>query len=190
MPFKLPEYDDAFGRFFMEAAHELALAREPLLAQISFERSPGALGSVIEDEQGNDVDLPPGSMESEGSMRVDAIRDGDLDEFLVAVDALSEAIADGYMRHLVGTIDVVTSATGNIVDASGRPNYEAFMEALEALEWSLTDDDKLAMPSLIMNPAHVDKFPPLTDEQKRRLEELQERKLKELLAARRSRRLS
>jgi hypothetical protein len=103
---------------------------------------------------------------------------------------MSAQIEDAYMKSAVAMMDTVTEATGNVFDATGRPNFDVFMDALEAREWSLTEDDKLSMPSLLINPADVDKFPPLTDEQQARLAELQERKLEELLAARRSRRLS
>lgn len=176
--------------FVMETARELAVGRNELLAQISFEPSRGTLGSVFQDAQGDDVDLPPSATEIESTSSVDAIRNGDFLEFVLGLDEMSAQIADGYMKSLIATLNTVTEATGNVFDASGRPNFDVFIEMLEAREWSLTDDDKLAMPSILVNPNDVDKFPPLTPDQQAKLEALQQRKLDELLAARRSRRLS
>jgi hypothetical protein len=148
------------------------------------------LGSVIQDARGRDVDLPATSTEIEAGSSVNSIREGYLVELIVGIDEISAQIEDGYMKSLIATMDTVTKATGNVLDATGRPNFDVFMEALEAREWSLTEDDILSMPTIIVNPADVDKFPPLTDEQKAQLADLHQRKLGELLAARRSRRLS
>jgi hypothetical protein len=91
---------------------------------------------------------------------------------------------------LFGTLNTVTEATGNVVDAKGRPTFETIYEMLDKVDWGLTDDDKLSMPTLVMNPTDVERLPELTDDQQAKLEELQERKLNELLARRRRRRLS
>ena len=131
VPFRLPEYDDAFVRFVLDAARELAIARNELLAQVSFETSPGALGSVIQDTEGRDVDLAPTSTEIAASSSAAAIRGGDYVELLLAIDDMSAQVADSYMGSIISTITAVTEATGNVYDASGRPNFDVFLEMLE-----------------------------------------------------------
>jgi hypothetical protein len=189
MPFEVPEYDSAFRTFFGEAIHEVAIARDSLISEIPFEQSPGALGSVIQDQDGNDVDLVAGSISTEFSMsRNSAIR-GDVEALLLLIDSLSEQLAKGLVESLFGSLNTVTEATGNVVDASGKPTIEAIIEALETIELGLTDDDELSFPTIVMSPSAMEKLPTPTPEQEARIEKLKKERLEELLARRRHRRL-
>ena len=89
-------------------------------------------------------------------------------------------------------MDAVTQSTGNIVDAGGEKfSFELLVETLEKIEWSLDDEGELVMPSIIMHPDQMKKLPAeATPAQKAELDELKRRKKEELLAQRRSRRLS
>jgi len=189
VPFDVPEYDTAFRTFFGEAVHEVAIVRDPMISEVPFEQSPGALGSVIQDQDGNDVDLVAGPISTEFSMsRNSAIR-GDVEALLLLVDSLSEGLAKGLAESFIGSLNTVTEATGNVIDAAGKPPVEAIIEALETIELGLTDDDQLSLPSIFLNPSTYENLPTPTPEQEARIEKLKKERLAELLARRRHRRL-
>lgn len=188
MPFKLSDYDRAFGLFMQDSLRELAVAGDPILSQIPFEKSTGPLGSVIQDQEGRDVDLPPGAIVSETTMSLDAVREGDVETFVIELDKASAQVRDGYARGLFSALRSVTSATGNVTRANGPLTFEVMYEMLDRREWTLTEDDELSMPSFVGAPGT--RSLQLTPEQGARLAALHERKLRELLARRRRRRLS
>jgi hypothetical protein len=189
MPFDVPEYEIAFQTFFGEAIHEVAIARDPLISEIPFEQSPGALGSVIQDQDGNDVDLVADPISTEFSMSRNSAIQGDVEALLLLADSLSEGLAKGLAESIFGSLNTVTEATGNVVDASGKTTVEAMIEALETIELGLTDDDELSLPTIVMSPSAMEKLPAATPEQEARIEELKKERLEELLARRRHRRL-
>lgn len=192
MPFALPEYDRAFARFVSETVHELARARDPVLSQMRFATVPTTVGSRVRDRQGMDVDLEPAKVGFEMSTSVSAVRAADYDEFYVEVDQAAEMLAHDLMKLWVGTMDKVTEATGNIVDAGGKLTFEVVYEALDKIEYSLDENDDLIMPSLVMHPdtaKRAGELGPPTPEQHAMLAELRERKRGEALARRRRRRL-
>jgi hypothetical protein len=189
VPFNVPEYESAFRTFFGEAIHEVAIARDPLLSEIPFEQSPGALGSVIQDRDGNDVDLVTEPISTEFRMSRNSAIQGDVEALLLLVDSLSEGLAKGLAESIFGSLDTVTAATGNVVDAAGKPTVEAIIETLETIELGLTEDDELSLPTIYMSPSAMEKLPPPTPEQNARIEELKKERLEELLARRRHRRL-
>lgn len=190
MAFALGEYELAFQRFFSDAVHALLGAHEPLLADMEWETSPGATASVIQDQRGADVDLLQDPIRAETMTRRAPIRQGDFVELWLAIDDVARQIGRGTVKGLLGTLDTVTSATGNVVDAKGKVTFDAMLEAMEVMEWGLTDDDQLSMPTVVLHPDQLAKMEPPSPEQQKQLEELQDRKLSELLSRRRRRRLS
>jgi hypothetical protein len=147
------------------------------------------LGSVIQDQDGNDVDLVPDAISTEFSMSRNAAIKADVETLLLLADSLSEGVAKGLAESLFGSLNTVTEATGNVVDAKGKSTYEAIIEALETIELGLTDDDELSLPKIYMGPSALENLPPPTPDQEARIEELKKERLEELLARRRHRRL-
>jgi hypothetical protein len=190
MAFQLNEYGAAFAEFFGDSVHELVRAHDPLLAQIEWEKSPGATASVIQNQAGEDVDLAQPPVSAGLTLRRAPIRRGDFLELWLSIDDMAKQMATGMAKGMFATLDTVTAAMGNVFDAGGKSTYDAMLEMLESMEFSLTDDDRLSMPTMVLSPEHFQKLPAPTPEQRARLEELQERKLNELLARRRRRRLS
>jgi hypothetical protein len=139
-----------------------------------------------------DVDLEPDKVGFEMSTSVAAVRAADYDEFYAQVDQAAEMLASDLMKVWVGTMDKVTEATGNVVDAGGKLTFEVLYEMLDKLEYSLDENDELVMPSLVMHPdtaKKLEELGPPTPEQNAKLAELRERKRGEALARRRRRRL-
>lgn len=190
IPFELPEYDHAFAEFIFEVAHGLAMANSPLLRQIPVLSAPGTASSVVDARDLEQLDLPAQPVGFAVTNDLRAIRDGDFEPLVVSLSEGSDELGSELMRLVFGTMDRVTQATGNIVKASGEPTFEAIYEALDRMEWTLTEDDELSLPTLVMHPETIEKLPVLTPEQEQALEDLKRRKLEELLAGRRRRRLS
>jgi hypothetical protein len=194
MPFALYEYDAAFSDFFGETVRTLARARSPLLSQMEFVEVPGTVGSRVRDREGMDVVLEPGKTTSEVTADLNAVRDGDYEQLYAELDAASDSMAEQLVGFFVETMAKVTEGTGNVVDAGGAPlSFEVVYEMLERVEFSISENDELVMPSLLMHPDQAEKvkdLPPPTSEQQRMLDELKERKREEALARRRRRRLS
>lgn len=190
MPFRLDEYDAAYGRFMSEAVYALAMAGSPLLSTLApMEKSPGALGSAIQTGDGQVVDLPAASLTATHSFERQALVSGDADALLDGLAATAEQFAAGLEAALISTLQVVTDATGNTVDAAGRNNIDALIESFDKLEFSLDDDGELVLPTLIVNPADLEAFSRPTPEQKQRISEVLSRKKDELAARQRSRRI-
>jgi hypothetical protein len=190
LPFRAPEYERAFQAFFGEAVHEVARTMDPLLAEIPFEQTAGTIASVIQDQQGRDVELVSPPIAAEFEMSRNAVVAGDMDALLLNIDSLASQLSRGLVETMFASLNTVTEATGNVVDASGRSTVDAMIDALETVEMTLTDDGELSMPTLVMGPKAMEGMPEPTPEQVARLEKLKKDRLEELLARRRSRRLS
>lgn len=82
------------------------------------------LGSQIRTREGMDLRLPEKGVESEFTMDVEAVRRTDVAAFAEQLEQASE----GYAKQLVGyvfeTMNAVTQATGNVVDAGGASPSE------------------------------------------------------------------
>jgi len=194
VPFAVPEYDRAFDDLFFDVVNDLARGRSGLLSAIpqAPPRRSGA-SSRIRDRQGLDVDMPVQSVEFGMSVDVEAVRSGDPAAFALAIDRASDDLAEQLVALVIKTMETVTTATGNVTSTSGKFDFEALYSALEQLEWSLTDDGELSLPSIVVHPDDAEalaKLPPPTGEQQQRMDALKARKLEELLARRRTRRLS
>jgi hypothetical protein len=117
VPFDIPEYEQAFQTFFEEAIHEVASVRDPLIAEIPFEQSPGAMGSVIQDQEGNDVELVSDSIATKIEISRNDVIAGNTESLLLLIDSASENLSEGLAKGLFSSLSTVTKATGNVVDA-------------------------------------------------------------------------
>jgi hypothetical protein len=188
--FELPEYDRAFAEFIFEVANSLAIAVAPLLGEIRRVSAPGAGSSVVDARDFDQLDLPSQPVGFGVTIELRAVRDGDFEPLVVGLSEGSDELASELMKLVIATVSRVTEATGNVVTSSDGMTFEAFYEVLDGMEWSLTDDDELSLPTLLMHPDTVEKLPALTPQQEAELEDLKRRKLEELLARQRRRRLS
>jgi hypothetical protein len=193
VPFRLPEYDRAFNDFVHRSVHAIARARSPLLAGMPVEEEGSTASSVVDSRDAAQLDLPSESIGFGITMDVHAVRVGDFDPFHAELDSAADELGRGLVGMFVKTMDQVTESTGNVVKGEGEITFELIYEALDKMEWSLTPDGDLSMPSLVVHPdmaEKLEKLPGPTPEQESALEALKRRKHRELLAGRRSRRLS
>lgn len=192
MSIRLPEYDEAFADFLYTTANALARAQHPVLAEMRTESTESGGSSVVDARGEEQLHLPSELVGFEMKWDRDDLLAGNFEAFLVQLDAASNELGEKLLGMFFKTMDAVTESTGNIVDAGGEKfSFELLVETLEKIEWSLDDEGELVMPSIIMHPDQMKNLPAeATPAQKAELDELKRRKKEELLAQRRSRRLS
>lgn len=189
VPFATWEYDDAVAAFVHETTHAVARARSPLLGQIAVETSGSTASSVVASRDGTTLDLPSASVGFGLTLDLRAMREADFDALATGIDLAADELGESLVGLFVENMNKVTEFTGNVVKSNGF-TFESFYEMLDKIEWSLTDEDELSMPQIVMHPDSVKELPELTPEQEQALQELHQRKHEELLAGRRRRRLS
>jgi hypothetical protein len=191
MPFALPDYDLACAHVVSDVTKALARAGDPVLSQIKVVPMTGTVSSVMETRAEMALDLPAEPIGFELGVRAEDVRDGNFEALQVKLVEAADVYAKQLAKMLYGNLDKITTATGNTFDAGGHPpTFEMVYEMLDKIEWTLDENDELSTPSLVMSPGAAAKFPKATPEQEKMFEELQARKLEELLAKRRRRRLS
>lgn len=191
MPFALPDYDLACAQVISRLTKDIARASDPVLSQIKTVPMEGTVASVVETRNEIALDLPAEQIGFELGVTADEVRHGDFEALQMKLVEAADGYAEQLAKMLFGSIDKVTTATGNTIDAKGGPfTFEMFYKMLDMVEWSLDENDELSIPSIVMHPDMVPKLPKQTAQQMRMVEELKARKLEELLARRRSRRLS
>jgi hypothetical protein len=191
MLFALPDYDLACAHVIADVTKDIARASDPVLSQIKVVPMTGTVSSVVETRGETALDLPAEPVGFELGVNADDVRNGNFVALQVKLVEAADGYAEQLSKMLYGNLDKITTATGNTSDAGGRPpTFEMVYEMLDKIEWSLDENDDLSTPSLVMSPGAASKLPQPTPQQERMIEELKARKLEELLAKRRRRRLS
>jgi hypothetical protein len=191
MPFALPDYDLACALVISHVTKDIARASDPVLSQIKVVPMKSTVSSVVETRDDMALDLPAEPIGFELGVKAEDVRDGNFEALQVKLVEAAEGYAEQLSKMLYGSLDKITTATGNTTDAEGQPfSFEMLYETLDKIEWTLDENDELSTPSLVMHPDMASKLPQPTPEQVKMIEELKARKLEELLARRRRRRLS
>jgi Ni,Fe-hydrogenase maturation factor len=190
--FQLPEYDAAAKRFFKSAADAIAIANSPMLQQMPRVPVEDVRTSRINIAPGKVLELEPTGVESEGTFTISRVVDGDFSEIVEAIDRMGREEAQALVGFMVENLRKVTDATGNVVDAGGRPlSHQVILEMFEKIELTF-DDEGRPQQSLWVHPdtaKRLAELPPMTPEQQRAWDELMERKREEWRARKRHRRL-
>jgi hypothetical protein len=191
MPFALSDYDLACVHVISDVTKAIARAGDPVLSQIKVVPMAGTVSSVIETRGETALDLPAEPVGFELGVNSADVRDGNFEALQVQLVEAADGYAEQLAKMVYGSLNKITTATGNTFDAGGRsPTFEMVYEMLDKIEWALDENDELSTPSLVMHPDTASKLPRPTPEQEKMIEELKARKLEELLAKRRCRRLS
>jgi hypothetical protein len=191
VPFALPEYDRAFVSFLADAVRGIAIAGSPLLSQIGSETQSTTAASTVRDRAGMEVDMPERAVGFGFTISLEEIREANYDMFAAHLYKAGQDLADEMEKMVVDGIGTITQATGNVIDAGGELTFEKLYQLMDSMEWGLTDEGELSMPSFILNPSLLEKLKTLeTPETQAAMEDLRARKYEEALARRRRRRLS
>lgn len=186
--FRLPEYDEAFGRYLSEAMHGLAGAIDPILAKIPrvvVGRMYRGRNSV---EATTTVDPPGMETRNTFGLNHDLIASGDVDGFLAAIYSLAEQYVASVMPQFFANVSMVTDAFGNTHDAGGQAfSWDMYLDLLEGMEVAFDENDNPVLPTMITGPDFT--APEITEEQDVRKEAILAGKRDAYLARRRYRRI-
>jgi hypothetical protein len=190
--FRLIEYARAEQALIGTTIEALAIAGDPVLSQVGVERSSRMPNTQITTESGEVVEQQPVQIRTKLTQAPQDIIDGKLEDLFVSLDQAAEEWAGQLSKHFYSSISRIAEATGNVVDAKGRPFFDSVYEAFEKLEVHF-DDEGHIQQSLILNPADVETWKKgleeMTPEQRDKFDALIERKRQEFDARRRDRRL-
>ena len=191
MPFALPDYDLACAHVISRVTKDIARASDPVLSQIKVVPMKGTVSSVVETRGKMALDLPAEPVGFELGVKAEDVRDGNFEALQVKIAEAADGYAEQLAKMFFGSMSKITTATGKTINAKGGPlTFEMFYEMLDKMEWKLDENDELSTPSLVIHPDMVPRLPQQTPDQLKKIEELKARKLEELLAKRRRRRLS
>jgi hypothetical protein len=190
--FRLIEYAVAERRFIGGTLDALARARNPLLARLQVERTSRMPRTQITADSGEVVEQEPVQIRTKLTQSPQDIIDGNLEDLLVSLDQAANEYSEQFGKHFYEQLSRITEATGNVVNAAGRPFFDSLYEMYEKIDLQFDEEGRIAQ-ELHLNPADVEKWQKgwaeMTPEQHAKLAALVERKRQEFNARRRNRRL-
>ena len=190
--FALPEYETAARRVAFAAVDALARARSSLLASIESETVEELHSFRVSTDASAPLHLEPIEIAGELELDIRPICDGKLEELLHALDALAGEQVRAVETGMFQRLSELTAATGNQVDAAGRPlTHELMLEMLDKMDIAF-DDHGEAQLTFVAGPGLVAKLqalPEMTAEQQLAYDDLMARKRAQFDAGRRERRL-
>lgn len=141
---------------------------------------------VIHEGQSSAILRPSGERESinmrsfstESIISKDTILYGKVDEIAEALRPVGEAIATDKEKVMFEALHESTKASGNVVDAKGRPlSLELLLEVLEKIQIDFDIDGQAQMPTMVVAPSMMQKIHemstgPDADEYQRKFDEL------------------
>ncbi len=189
--FDIPAYERAMSDFAASVMNGLA-ARHPVIGDIPVRRTihPGPTRNVPGPQP---VDHPLSRVEQRVEFHTDVIRYSQIEEFISILAEISRHHQDVLERELVRTVTDVCDATGNVIDAQGRPlTFDLILELVEKLEIRFDEAGMMSKPVIMMHPDNAERLRqnPPTPEQLQQLNEILRRKRAEQDAQKRTRRLS
>ena len=192
--FKLDEYDRAFSAFANGALQKLMAKKDPVLRNIKrvqAEQIPTVQNTM---PSGEVVEGKPFRTEMKFSLGVDAMMNGNVEAFAIALDEMAMDGLKQLMPNLFERIGSLSEAAGTTVDARGEPlSYELLLRGLEKIEIDFDENENPILPTMFVGPdlhAAWQKLAPPTESQQRAFSELIERKKREFNDRRRHRKLS
>jgi hypothetical protein len=185
----IPAYDSALDTLKTSIVDGM-VSIDPMLGQIA-SRTTGHAGPVRNVPGPNPVDHERTHFEGGYALHIDAIRETDVEAFIAAICGVAEQYAAAMGATLLRTAEDITDATGNAIDAGGRPlSWDLILDGLEMTEVAFDDDGQpttqiAASPKTVALMQAIEKTP----EQERRYQEIMQRKKDAWDAQQRPRRL-
>ena len=146
----------------------------------------------ITTDSGEVVEQQPVEIRTKLTQSPQDIIDGEFGDLLISLDQAAEEYSEQFGKHFYEQLSQITEATGNVVNAAGRPFFDSLYEMYEKIDLQFDEEGRIAQ-ELHLNPADVEKWKKgwaeLTPEQHAKLAALVDRKRQESIARRRHRRL-
>jgi hypothetical protein len=190
----LPEYAAAEAAFIGTALAALSKARGGILGLIGSERTSRVGTTQVTLDSGEVVEFESGAIKTSMALHNDDIIASNVGALLTTIDAAAEVHHDEMTKWVLGNLEKLTTATGNKIDASGRPLFDAVYEMFEKIDLSFEEDGRISEGfAWVMHPDMVEKIKrmeaEMTDEQRKQLDSLIDKKREEFFARRRRRQL-
>lgn len=146
MLFALPDYDLACAHVISRVTKDIARASDPVLSQIKVVPMKSTVSSVLETRDDLALDLPAEPVGFELGVSAEDVRDGNFEALQVKLVESAEEYAEQLSKMLYGSLDKITTATGNTHDAGGGPlTFKMLYEMLDKIEWTLDENDELSV---------------------------------------------
>src|SRR6266850_1498376 len=150
---KVPEYDIACRQFIWDLLHELVHSQDPILEKIrrvSVDEIPTEASSP-----GITVGMSPAPVPMAAALsdRLDTILNMDVDGFAQMMQDTADEGRAAYMPQFFEQLRQVMEATGQVVDAKGKPySHDLYLDLLEKVDIDFTEDGQPKMPTLVVPP--------------------------------------
>jgi hypothetical protein len=195
MLFRLPEYMRAEAMFIGQAISALSRSRGGILSLIRSEPTSRVGTTQLTLESGETVEFETAEIKALMTLSWDDIASTNVDALVSTVDEAAGVHHDELSKWIFENLEKLTTATGNTVDGSGKPLFEAIYEMFEKVEMTFEDDGQVSPGfAFVVHPDMVPRLKQMeaemTPEQKKRLDDLIDRKREEFFAGRRRRELS
>ena len=189
--FQLPEYEQATVQWIWTAINELMRVKDPVLQQIRQEVVEGIPPNRLTLASGEVMDMPPLKIEAQFLLPTPPLIQGDFAPVYEALETAADQGLASMMPQFFKNIADICEAAGQSIKTAGL-TYDSILEGLEGIQIDFKDDGSPRLPTLTMHPDTAAKLVALgspTEEQNRRYQELIEKKRRDFLARRRTRRL-
>ena len=131
-----------------------SVVADPLLAEIPYSTVHEGDGFIIERSDGSVEESTYHRGIAKYEFDVGRIRAGDHTVVHDAVAAMSEQLIESTSRTLFEHLQRATEATGNVVNAGGKPfTAEIWLEVMRKMELNFHEDGTWDPPTLVLGPA-------------------------------------
>ena len=130
---------------------------------------------------------------STASLKLDTVRNTDIEDHTRFLSELAEANHERFARGFIQGMEELTEATGNVVNAGGRPfSWDLYCDMLEKVQLEFDESSRPMLPTLVTSPQLYGRIKDMepSPEQAKRFREIIEKKKAEHNAKKRTRRLS
>lgn len=187
----VPDYDSAATELIQEVLNGF-MNIDPLFAGIerSFTTHQGPFRNVRGETP---LDQNMFAVRGEALISWDSVSNSKVDDYIKFLVDISESQRKGLARQFFRSITEITDATGNTVDAKGKPlTFDMILDLLEKIEFGFDDDGNPLYPTLILPPKMIEQLKKIkpTAEQETRKKIILEGERIIFNAKKRSRRLS
>lgn len=191
--FSLPEYQQAQLKFVHEGVGRLMEAKDELWASIP--KAPPTEAVPITQNtmpSGRVVQNEPVEMKARFEFKYEEIRSCDTEALAAQMDNAADEALSTVMPRFFEIFRRTCDSAGTAINCAGKPfSFALWLEMLEKVEIDFDEQGNPDLPTLVVGPdlAKQIKASPPSEEQRRALADLIERKRNEYNARRRNRKL-
>ena len=172
--------------------HAFKTSKDKLFGQIKTERIFHKGGTIYKNE--NDIIISTlDNISSTSSIHYDDALNYRIEQVSISLYEMSEMMINQMHSNFIKNMNQITNLTGNVLDAQGKKfTLDIINDQLEQIDISFDKDGNPKLPQLYTSPELSKKIAGLeeTDEQRKRFEQIIDKKRKEYFARKLTRNLS